>query len=201
MTGRRASEVVDVILATRIIGIVRARSAEDAVADARALAAAGIAAIEVSLVTPDAVAAISELARSGMLVGVGTALEPDDVEAAADAGARFVVSPNLDDRVIQRSVAMDLASIPGAGTVSEAVRARRAGADLVKLFPATVFGPRGVAAVLASLPELPLVPTGGIGPGDIGSYLGSGARAVGMGAALVRAAREDPDALRGVVAN
>lgn len=201
MTGARASEVVDVILATRIIGIVRAGSPEDAVADARALAAAGVAAIEVSLVTPDAVAAISELARSGMLVGVGTALEPADVEAAADAGARFVVSPNLDERVMQRSVAMDLASVPGAGTVSEAVRARRAGAHLVKLFPATVFGPRGVAAVLASLPDLPLVPTGGVGLADIRPYLESGARAVGMGAALVRAAREDPGALDGIVAD
>lgn len=194
-----ARVVLDVIASTRIVGIVRAASAADAVADAEALIAAGVTVVEVSLVTPDALEAIAALAASGAIVGVGTALRPEEVDRAADAGARFVVSPNLDERVIDATTARGLASIPGAGTVSEAIRARRAGADLVKLFPATIFGPSGVAAILASLPDLPLVPTGGVAVDDIHPYLRAGARAVGMGGALVRAAREQADVLRRTV--
>jgi 2-dehydro-3-deoxyphosphogluconate aldolase/(4S)-4-hydroxy-2-oxoglutarate aldolase len=201
MTGAVGSTALGVIERTRIIGIVRAASPAAALADAEALAVAGVEAIEVSLVTPDALDVIAALARSGRVVGVGTALTEAHVTDAAEAGAQFVVSPNIDERVIRATVARGLASIPGAGTVSEALRAREWGADLVKLFPATVFGPKGVAAILASLPELPLAPTGGVGIGDIRAFLDAGARAVGMGQALVRAAHDDPEGVRAIVTN
>jgi 2-dehydro-3-deoxyphosphogluconate aldolase / (4S)-4-hydroxy-2-oxoglutarate aldolase len=117
---------------------------------------------------------------------VGTVTTPGQVRDAAKAGAQFIVSPNVDVRVIETSVKLGLTSIPGSGTASEALQARSAGADLVKLFPASTWSPGAVKDLLTALPDLPLVPTGGIGLGEAVSWVRSGAVAVGLGGALVR---------------
>ncbi|WP_158866375.1 bifunctional 4-hydroxy-2-oxoglutarate aldolase/2-dehydro-3-deoxy-phosphogluconate aldolase [Leifsonia sp. AG29] len=196
-----AQAALEAIRRSRVIGIVRARSSAEALDDARALRGAGVSAIEISLVTPDAVDVIARLAEEGFCIGVGTALRTEEVDAAARAGAAFVVSPNLDERVVAATLGHGLASLPGVGTVSEATRARELGADLVKLFPAVTFGPEGVKAILASLPDLQLAPTGGLSVSDVPCYLEAGAAAVGMGSGLVRAARENPEAVRRLVTN
>jgi 2-dehydro-3-deoxyphosphogluconate aldolase/(4S)-4-hydroxy-2-oxoglutarate aldolase len=134
----------------------------------------------------EAVAQLREQLPSGCYLGVGTVTTPDHVRAAAAAGAQFVVSPNTDVRVIEMSVELGLTSIPGSGTASEALQARSAGADLVKLFPASTWTPGAVKDLLTALPDLPLVPTGGIGLSDALNWIRSGAVAVGLGGALLR---------------
>ncbi|TQK17667.1 2-dehydro-3-deoxyphosphogluconate aldolase/(4S)-4-hydroxy-2-oxoglutarate aldolase [Microbacterium sp. SLBN-154] len=192
-------DILSLIERTRVIGIIRADAPDKALRDARRLLGAGIEAIEISLVTPGALAVIDELTADGVAVGVGTALHPRQVAAAADAGARFVVSPDLNTEVIRATLERGLVSVPGAGSVTEALAARRAGAHLVKLFPATTFGPHGVRGVLASVPSLPLAPTGGVTMLAAQHYLRAGAVAVGMGSALVEAAESDPEAIRNLV--
>jgi 2-dehydro-3-deoxyphosphogluconate aldolase/(4S)-4-hydroxy-2-oxoglutarate aldolase len=181
--------IVQAIREQRVLGILRSADARTAVASGELLMRAGIRTVEVSLTTPsalDAVAQLRELLPPGCYLGVGTVTTPEHVRAAAAAGAQFVVSPNTDARVIEISVELGLTSIPGSGTASEALRARSAGADLVKLFPASTWSPGAVKDLLTALPDLPLVPTGGIELGEAVSWIRSGAVAVGLGGALLR---------------
>jgi Entner-Doudoroff aldolase len=193
---------LDAIRTAGVLAIVRARDERSARADAEALLACGVTAIEVSLVTPGALAVIAELAaRPDLTVGVGTVMTTAEAESAADAGARFVVSPSLDVDVVRATLAAGMASMPGAGTVTEFVRADALGAHAVKVFPASVFGPVGVAATLAALPHLRLLPTGGVTLTQVDGYLSAGAVAVGMGSELVRVATTDPGELTRRLAN
>ena len=105
----------------------------------------------------------------------------------ADLGARFVVSPVLEVNVVQTAADLGLASMPGVATPTEALAAFRAHADLIKLFPARVWSPAAVADLLAAMPDLPLVPTGGIEAADAPARIHAGAVAVGLGGALQRA--------------
>ena len=183
------NQIVQAIREQRVLGILRSADARTAVASGELLMGAGIRAVEVSLTTPSALDAIAQLREqlpSECYLGVGTVTTPEQVCAAAAAGAQFVVSPNMDIRVIEISVELGLTSIPGSGTASEALQARSAGADLVKLFPASTWSPAAVKDLLTALPDLPLVPTGGIGLGEAVSWVRSGAVAVGLGGALVR---------------
>ena len=188
------SQIVQAIREQRVLGILRSADARTAVAAGELLMRAGIRAVEVSLTTPSALDAIAKLRTqlpSGCHLGVGTVTTPEQVRDAEAAGAQFVVSPNMDVRVIETSVELGLTSIPGAGTASEALQARSAGADLVKLFPASTWSPGAVKDLLTALPDLPLVPTGGIGLDEAVRWIRSGAVAVGLGGALLRGEPEE----------
>jgi 2-dehydro-3-deoxyphosphogluconate aldolase/(4S)-4-hydroxy-2-oxoglutarate aldolase len=157
--------------------------------------------VEFTLTSRGAVEALRRFAArmpAGVTLGPRTVLEPETAAAAIDAGASYLVSPTGGLDVIERARRCGVAALPGAFTPTEILRACRASADAVKLFPASVGGLAYLRAVKAPLPEVPLVPTGGVGLEEIGRYLDAGALAVGLGGPLVGDAGEggDPGALR-----
>lgn len=178
-------ELLSLLGTHRVLGIIRATDAEVAVAAGRALVDAGLPLLEVSLVTPDAADAISELAGiPGAVVGAGTVLTPDDVNLVADAGASFIVTPAVTEAV---PVAADngLPVLAGATTATEALTAMQLGATAVKLFPASIGGPSYLKALRDPLPGLPFVPVGGVDAALAREYLRVGALAVGVGSPLL----------------
>jgi 2-dehydro-3-deoxyphosphogluconate aldolase/(4S)-4-hydroxy-2-oxoglutarate aldolase len=122
---------------------------------------------------------------SDVILGAGTITDTDRAKAAIDAGARFIVAPNTDVATITTAHAKGALAIPGALTPTEVVSAVRAGADAVKVFPISVFGPSYIKALLGPLPGVVLMPTGGIEPGNIFDYLAAGAKMLGVGGTLV----------------
>ena len=148
----------------------------------------GVTAVEVTFNSPDVLNTIRRLSsRFGgrMAIGAGTILDPAEVEAAAEAGARFVVSPNLSKDVIRVTKLLGLVSLPGCFTPTEIVMANEAGADAVKLFPALTLGVGFVKALRGPLPDIRLVPTGGVTPDLARQFFEAGAWAVGAGSELV----------------
>lgn len=173
----------------RVLAIVRSSTTAAAVEAGRALFAAGFLAVEVSLVTPDAVSAIETLAAErpeGAHLGAGTVLDASMASAAYGAGASFLVAPNYVPDVLDEGHRRGMAVIPGAGTVTEMVAAQDRGADLVKIFPASAWTPAALADVRAALPALRTVPTGGVTLASAPQWVRAGATAVGMGSALTR---------------
>ncbi|WP_410608568.1 bifunctional 4-hydroxy-2-oxoglutarate aldolase/2-dehydro-3-deoxy-phosphogluconate aldolase [Amycolatopsis sp. lyj-109] len=181
-------EIMADALRQGVVGIVRTRDAESAVEAARAALEAGLRSIELPLTNPGALAAISELtaAYPDATIGAGTVLDATSAVLAIRAGARFLVSPSVHSDVIRTAHRYGAAAFPGAGSVTEIVRALEEGADAVKVFPASALGPSWVADVRAALPQAPLVPTGGIAPADVPGWLSAGAVACGIGSALTR---------------
>ena len=178
------------IMASRIVAIVRLENYDSAVEVARALALGGITTIEFTLTGSGANEAISACRAAlgdTMLVGVGTVLDEHAANAAIMAGAQFVVTPALRPKVIKACGAQNIPVLCGAFTPTEALTAHELGAQMVKIFPARALGAAYIRDLLAPLPFLKLVPTGGIGPENARSYLDAGAAAVGMGGNLVAA--------------
>lgn len=171
-----------------LLGIVRFREESDLDAVIASLDEAGVPLLEVTLDTPGALRAIERFARAGRSIGAGTVRSPDDVSRGVDAGARFVVSPGIIPEVIERAVRLGVDVVPGALTPTEILRAHSLGAAAVKLFPAGSVGPPYVRAVRGPIPDIPLVPTGGIGLEEVGAYLDAGASCVGLGSSLVGSA-------------
>ena len=173
-----------------LIAILRGVEPAEAVAIGEALVAAGIDRIEVPLNSPEPLksiaamqAALGERAR----IGAGTVLTPEEVRAVAGTGASFIVSPNADPRVIARTKELGLASYPGVFTASECFAALAAGADALKIFPAGIIGPAGVAALRAVLPPNTLIyAVGGAGPADFPAWLAAGCDGFGLGSALFK---------------
>lgn len=141
----------------------------------------GFRVVEVTLTTPDAVAAIAHYARNpDLLVGAGTVLDPTAAQQALDAGARFLVSPITDPHLIGWCAERDVLVLPGAFTPTEMWRATHAGAQVVKLFPAPPGGPEYVRACLGPFPDLRLFPTAGVTADNAGAFLAAGAFGVGF---------------------
>jgi 2-dehydro-3-deoxyphosphogluconate aldolase / (4S)-4-hydroxy-2-oxoglutarate aldolase len=187
-------QAVAAITEQHIVAIVRAREPTAAAETARRLLGAGLRAVEVSLVTPDALRVIEELAghtSAGAYLGAGTVLNAHQARECADAGAAFLVAPTLRADVIATGHDRGLAVLPGACTPTEMMAALDVGADLVKLFPAAQWSPASVCDLRASLPSLPLVPTGGLTPETAAGWLQAGCVAVGMGSALTAGRPED----------
>ena len=145
----------------------------------------GFKIIEFTMTTPGALDLIGEFAsRTGIVVGAGTVLTADEARAAVEAGARYLVSPVVDEAVIDAAIAMDVAVMPGTHTPTEMLRAHRAGAPLQKLFPAPGIGPAFVKACLGPMPFLRIVPTSGVDETNAAAYLQAGAFGVGFVAPL-----------------
>ena len=180
------------LLESGVIAVVRAPEAARLRAVARALAAGGVGAVEITMTTPGAIATIADLARDnelgGCVVGAGTVLDEAAARAVIDAGARFVVSPTLDHAVLRACRERAVPCMPGAFTPTEILEAWRAGASLVKLFPAASLGLDFIRDVLAPLPFLRLVPSGGVTLENAAEWIRAGAAAVSVGGALLRAA-------------
>ncbi|MEV0291613.1 bifunctional 4-hydroxy-2-oxoglutarate aldolase/2-dehydro-3-deoxy-phosphogluconate aldolase [Kribbella sp. NPDC050820] len=174
--------------------VVRARDAEEAVAIAEALHAGGLQAIELTFTTPGIEQALCEVRARlgpGLLLGAGTITTPEQACAAADSGADFLVSPHLDPPLLEAMLATGLLATPGVLTPSEVAAARRAGADAVKLFPASTVGVAHLKALLGPFPGLQVVPTGGISVAKAPEWLAAGAVAVGLGSELLPKALRD----------
>ncbi|MFY8083787.1 MAG: 2-dehydro-3-deoxy-6-phosphogalactonate aldolase [Rubrivivax sp.] len=171
-----------------LVAILRGLPAEDAAAMGAALFDAGFRALEVPLNRPGALQAITTLAAMappGTLVGAGTVMRPQEVQAVAEAGGRLIVCPHCDPSLIDHVVAAGLWCIPGVGTASEAFTALRHGAHGLKLFPAEVWGPRGLKALKAVLPEsTPLWPVGGVAADNLAQWTAAGATGLGIGGQL-----------------
>jgi 2-dehydro-3-deoxyphosphogluconate aldolase/(4S)-4-hydroxy-2-oxoglutarate aldolase len=169
----------------RATAIIRTDRAEVARRAMDAAIRGGFRIVEFTLTVPDAFELIREFsARPELTVGAGTVLEASQVREAAKSGAQFVVSPVVDEPVIEAARELGLASIPGAFTPAEMLRAHRAGAPLVKLFPSPGAGPAYVRQILGPLPFLKIVPTAGVDAANAAAYLQAGAWAVGFVSSL-----------------
>lgn len=183
--------VLNDIREARAVAILRCN---DHAVGREALAAAvrgGFRCLEVTLTTPGAVELIAELAQDDrLLVGAGTVLTVEQARASAHAGARFMVSPVVDDDVLAECTRLGVIAMPGCATPTELWRAHRAGAAVQKLFPAPAGGPAWLRAVLAPMPFLRVIPTNAIDTDNAADWLAAGAFAVGVNRALFA-----PDAL------
>ncbi len=168
-----------------MVAIIRASTEEQARSAADAAIRGGFRAVEFTMTTPGVLDLVAETAdRPGIVVGAGTVLTPGDAREAVGAGARFLVSPVMDEQVITLADELGVAAVPGCHTPTEMWRAHRAGAPLVKLFPAAANGPDAVRSILGPMPFLRIVPTNGVGEHNVVNYLAAGAFAAGFVRAL-----------------
>ena len=173
-----------------VIAILRGIKPDEAVAHVKAIHDAGIRVVEVPLNSPDPLESIARLAVAfgdHMVVGAGTVLTEAQVDAVHAAGGKLIVSPNVDVGVIRRTVALGLWSAPGFATASEAFSAIHAGAQHLKLFPATTYGPGHLKQLQAVLPsDVTVVAVGGVGATNMSEWRMAGAKAFGIGGELYR---------------
>ena len=186
-----------------VIAILRGVNTADAVAVADAVVDAGVTALEITADTPNSMSSIEAISDrvDDALVGAGTVLDAETARAAQLAGAEFLVTPTVNRDVIRVANRYGTPIAVGAYTPTEALEAYQAGADAVKVFPAKTGGPDHVAAIGGPLPQIPLVPTGGVSAENAGAYVRAGAVAVGVGGSIVDHEAIDDDAYDQVEAN
>lgn len=196
-------DILNRLMDGKVVAVVRLDSGEQLIHVAEALKAGGLIAIEFTMSTPGALDMVKQAAAHfgvNVLMGAGTVLDPETARAAILAGAEFIVTPTLNIATIELSKRYGKPIISGAFTPTEILTAWEAGADLVKVFPASVGGPGYIKAVLAPLPQVRVVPTGGVSAENAAEYINAGATALGIGGNLVNktaVARGDWDAITG----
>ena len=176
------------VLKSCLVAIIRANSGEQLVQVSRALHEGGIDVIEVTFTVPNAVEVLAAVKRDlgkKILLGAGTVLDPETARAAFLAGAEFLVSPVVNLDVIRMGLRYDKLVMPGAYTPTEVLSAWEAGADVVKLFPADIGGPAYLKALKGPLPQVRILPTGGVNLQTLPEFFKAGACAVGLGSSLV----------------
>lgn len=170
----------------RVVAVIRSASYEKSLEFARACVDGGIRIIEVISISPGSERLLRELAsEDGICAGAGTVLDRGSAERMYDCGARFIVSPHTDPAIIEYCRKNDITVVSGAFTSSEMVNARSIGADFVKIFPASSFGPGYVKAIKEPLGFMDIMVTGGITTENIGDYLSAGAALAGVSTALL----------------
>ena len=185
------TEVVARIERERVVAVIRLDDAAKLRAVVDALAAGGVRVFEVTMTVPGAISQIEMLSRGlggDVLIGAGTVTDGGTARLAIDAGASFVVSPVFRREILDACHNSGVAAMPGCFTPTEILDAWDAGADIVKVFPATSLGPTFIKDVRAPLPQLKLMPTGGVSVDNAAEWLRAGAVAVGVGSALIDAA-------------
>ena len=184
----KKNEKLRVIRETGVIAILRAQSSGQLIAAADAIKAGNVRVIEVTMTTPDALGVIEAAkARYGeeILFGAGSVLDPETGRAAILAGADFIVAPTLNLDLVALCSRYSIPVMPGCYTPTEALTAWEAGADMIKLFPASVGGAAFLKAILAPLPHLEIVPVGGVNLDTTADFIRKGAAALGVGSSLV----------------
>jgi 2-dehydro-3-deoxyphosphogluconate aldolase/(4S)-4-hydroxy-2-oxoglutarate aldolase len=183
------SEVIQRIRDIGVIPVVRASSAEEAIQVVEAIRSGGVTVLEITMTVPGAVRVIEELVKrfgDETIVGAGTVLDPEVANACVSVGAQFIVSPALNFETIKFCCDQDIPIMPGALTPTEVVTAWNAGADFVKVFPCgAVGGAAYIKSLKAPLPQIELVPTGGVSLKTAAGFIEAGATAIGVGADLV----------------
>lgn len=185
--------VMNRIVESGVIAVVRAESPEQALRIADAVKAGGVEAIEITMTVPGALRVIEELAGrhspEEMLIGAGTVLDAETAVAVVRAGAQFLVSPALDLGMVKVALRYQVVCMVGAMTPGEVIVAMEAGCDFVKLFPGSLLGPEGAKAIRGPLPQAPLIPTGGVSLENAADWIRAGCEAVGVGGELTKGAR------------
>jgi 2-dehydro-3-deoxyphosphogluconate aldolase/(4S)-4-hydroxy-2-oxoglutarate aldolase len=184
-------DVANRIAEIGIVPVVRASSPKQAIAAAEAVCAGGIPIVEITMTVPDAIEVIAQLAKnlgSKVLIGAGTVLDAGTAARCIDAGAQFIVSPGFDFETVKFANHAGKLMMAGALTPTEVIAAWKAGSDFVKVFPCgAVGGAKYIKALKAPLPQIPLIPTGGVNLATAADFIMAGAAAVGIGGELVSA--------------
>lgn len=185
------TEILERIRVIGLVPVLRATSAKEAITIADAILAGGVTVLEVTMTVPGAIQVMEQLADhhgEKLLIGAGTVLDAETARSCLLAGAQFIVSPALDVRTIELCRRYSAPVMPGALTPTEIVAAWQAGADLVKVFPCSaVGGAKYLKALQGPLPQIPLIPTGGVSLSTAAEFLAAGAFALGVGSDLVDA--------------
>lgn len=171
-----------------IVAVIRAESPDSLVDVAEALVAGGVEVMEVTFTVPRAIQVLEKVTEklgSRVLLGAGTVLDPETARAAILSGAEFIVSPTVNPRVIEVCRRYSKLSIPGALTPTEVLTAWEAGAEIVKIFPSELTGPKYIKALKAPLPQIRMMPTGGVNLDTAEEFLRAGSCALGIGSQLV----------------
>ena len=188
------SDIIRRLTECGVVAVVRAESEEQAKKIAAACIEAGIVGIEITFTVPGAIKIIESLSKEysedEIIIGAGTVLDKETARAAILAGAKYVVSPCLDVDTVKLCNTYDVPCMPGAMTVKEAVDGMRAGADIIKIFPGELFGPKIIKAFKGPLPQMKMMPTGGVSVENIGEWIKAGAVAVGAGGSLTAGAKK-----------
>jgi 2-dehydro-3-deoxyphosphogluconate aldolase / (4S)-4-hydroxy-2-oxoglutarate aldolase len=204
VTPSRRAAVTAYIEALGVVAVIRLKDPAKLQASVDAMAEGGVRALEVTMTVPGAVELIRVLARGlppGFLLGAGTVTDAMTARSVIDAGASFVVGPVFKPEVIAACHERDVPVMPGCFSPTEILAAHDAGADIVKLFPATMLGPQFIKDVRAPLPQVKLMPTGGVTLDNAGDWIRAGAVAVGLGSALLDAAAIDGGRFEVITAN
>ena len=190
MTSRSRSETTSAVEELGVVAIIRLQDPAALRGVVDALVEGGVKALEVTMTVPRAIELIAELAPtlpSDFLLGAGTLLDADTTKRAVDAGAQFIVSPVFRPEDSAAAHQQNVPVMPGCFTATEILAAWEAGADVVKVFPATSVGPGYLKDIHGPLPQVKLMPTGGVSIDNVGDWLRAGAVAVGVGSALLDA--------------
>ncbi|SHM67248.1 bifunctional 4-hydroxy-2-oxoglutarate aldolase/2-dehydro-3-deoxy-phosphogluconate aldolase [Gracilibacillus kekensis] len=182
-------ETLQKIYENKLVAIIRGVPSHHVLDVARALHQGGIKTLEITVDTPNVLHAIEQVREEfadEMIVGAGTVLDAETARAAITAGSQFIFSPTVDMDTIKLTKRYGVVSIPGAMTPTEILTAYENGGDVIKVFPATVFGPNYLKDLKGPLPQIPLMPTGGVNLENISDYFKVGAVAAGLGSALVK---------------
>ncbi len=186
------AEITKKIIDIGVVPVVRAASAAQAIAAAEAVCAGGISVVEVTMTVPGAIEVIAQLVKtmgSAVLVGAGTVLDAGSARRCLDAGAQFLVSPGFDLETVKFANSQGVPIMAGALTPTEVITAWNAGSDLVKIFPCgNVGGAKYIKALKGPLPQIPMVPTGGVNLTTAAEFIQAGSAAVGVGGELILAA-------------
>ncbi len=186
--------IIDRIIALGIVAVVRAENSDMAHKIAESCIKGGIPAIEVTFTVPNALAVIADLSasykESELLIGAGTVLDSVTAKAAIFAGAKYIVSPGFDLETMKLCNKLDVPYLPGCLTLTEMITATKAGAEIIKLFPGSAFGPGYVKAVKGPLPHIKIMPTGGVGLENVKEWFKNGVVAVGVGGELTAPAKQ-----------
>lgn len=183
-------DIIRQIESTGLVAIIRASGSGELVDAVNALCEGGLTCIEVTMTTPNALEVIAAARKSvgdKAAIGVGTVLDSETARAAILAGAQFVVAPTLDVPTIETCRRYSVPVVPGAFTATEILRAWQAGADFVKVFPTSSVGAKYIRDIRGPLPQIKLIPTGGIELNNVGDFIRAGATAIGLGSSLISA--------------
>jgi len=180
---------------TGIVPVIRAKSSEEAIDITEAVKDGGIKVLEITMTVPGAISVIKELSDKyrddpDITIGAGSILDGETARNAILAGAEFVVGPSLNQDMLEVANRYQKVVIPGAMTPTEVVKAMEAGADIVKIFPAALFGPKIIKAIKGPIPQARLLPTGGVNHDNVKEWFKAGSFAVGAGSAIVKGAEE-----------
>lgn len=184
----KRSQLLDEIIKRKVVAVLRVKEADKLKKIIEAIAEGGITVAEITLTVPNAIQLIEQMSReldSNIICGVGSVLSADTAEQAIKAGAKYVVSPIFKKEIVEMCHKYDVPAMPGCFTPTEIQTAFEAGADIIKVFPADSLGMDFFKGVLAPMPHLKMMPTGGVTLTNAGQWIKAGACAVGVGSALL----------------